>query len=128
MKLDIANLSHQKDEGTTLTITEVTLRDYILEYVIGDNLFGFLNWVSREWMYSVRWGPVDPEWGFADKSLGSKMFALAQSVGGGFGAWKRGRKIFAFHVTPEWVREHYPNVGYPFDGSELDDEDDTEKG
>ena len=126
MKIHLAELSHQKDEGTTHAITEVTLRDYLLEYVVGDNLFGLLNWMSREWTYSVRWGPVDPEWGFAEKSLGSKLCDLAQWAGGGFGAYRRSRTIAKLPVTAEWVREHYPQAGYPFDGSELDDDEEND--
>ena len=126
MKIKIANLSHQKDEGTTLAITEMTLRDYLLEYVVGDNLFGLLNWISRDWMYNVRWGPVDPEWDFAEKSLGSKMFAFAQWAGGGFGAYRRSRDIARFPVTAEWVREHFPEAGWPFDGSELEDDEEND--
>lgn len=124
MKFNIAHLSFQKDIGPHITVVETTLEDFVLQYVIGDNLFGFLNWVSRDWMYNVRWGPVDEDFGFAEKSLGAKMFAFAQYTGGGFGAWKRERKIDKFPVTREWVQEHIPDSAtWPW----MDDEEDTEK-
>lgn len=128
MKFKLAHMSYQKDIGPHITVVETTLRDFILQYVVGDNLFGFLSWLSRDWMYSVRWGPLDPEFGFADKSLGSKLFALSQWAGGGFGAWRREQTLGTLPVTKQWVEEHIPGASeWPWtdDDSELDDEDVT---
>lgn len=121
MKMKIAHLGHQIDEGSFITIAEVSLTDLILQYYIGDELFGFLNWLHRDWMYSIRWGKIDPEYEIAEKSLGSKLFALAQWAGNGFGAYRRERDIAHLPVSSEWVREHFPNAGWPWDGSELDE-------
>ena len=117
MKFNIAQLVHGKD-GSAVLIEEVALRDYLMEYVVGDNLFGLLNWVHRDWMYSVRWGPEDPEFGFAEKSLGAKLFSLAQWTAGGFGAYRKARRVAQFPVSYEWVREHMPDAGWPWDGTD----------
>jgi hypothetical protein len=75
----------------------------------------------------VRWGPKDPEYGISFHSLGSKLFDLAQWAGGGFGAHRRERDVASIPVSYDWVREHYPAAGWPWDGSELEEgEDDQE--
>jgi hypothetical protein len=117
MKVHVARLSHQKDEGTTLRIEEVALRDLVLESA-GDAAFGLLTWLHRDWLYAIRWGRTDPEYGFADRSLGSKLHDLTQWAGGGFGAWRRARHVARIPVSPQWVRLHFPDAGWLWDGSD----------
>jgi hypothetical protein len=113
MKTWVADLSHNKDEGTYLTIREASLASLVLQDV-GDSVFGLLNWAHRDWMYSLRWGKADPQWGFADKSAGSKLHDLAQWAGGGFGSFRRDKDIAHLPVTRAWVREHCPDAGWPW--------------
>jgi hypothetical protein len=120
--LHIACLQHQKDTGNTLVIGEVTLRHLVREH-IGETVFGLLNQVGFEWAYKVRWGPVDPEFGIADKSLGCKLFAFGQWAANGFQKYTPAREVASFPVTPEWVREHLPKVGWPFNSDDPDAED-----
>lgn len=124
MKIRIARLSHSLAEGTFLTIEEMSLTSLILQDCLGDSLFGLLSCIDYEWTYAIRWGETDPEWGFADKSLGSKLSNLAQWAGSGFGAFRKVRDVAHVPVSAAWVHEHYPNAGFPFDGSELPDDHD----
>jgi hypothetical protein len=121
----VASLSHHIERGTTVEIEEVTFRHLCVDH-LGDWLFGAMSHVQYDWMYSVRWGRVDPDWGFADRSLGHLLFSLSQWCGTAFGSWNKRKKIASFPVTPEWVREHMPELGWPWDGSELDCEEDSQ--
>lgn len=116
------SLSNSLAEGTTVRLAETTLWYLFLE-ALGDNLFGLLS-RAPEWLYEIRWGPKDPEWGIADRSLGSRLYILSQWCGGAFGTWNKRRHVASFPVTSDWVREHFPDAGWPFDGSDPEDEED----
>lgn len=120
MKIRRAFLGHNL-QGAFISITEISFKDLILMDLIGDNLYGFLSQIHRDWMYNIRWGPVDPEWEFADKSLGSKFLDFTQWTGSGFGAFRREKTLAEIPVTSEWVQEHFPDAGWPWDGSDLDE-------
>lgn len=117
--MNVASLCHQKT-GTTLEIEEVTLRRLVWEHA-GETVFGLLHRIGYEWAYSVRWGPKDPEFDYADRSLGHLLFSFGQWSANGFRKFKPPRLVASFEVTPEWVREHYPDAGWPWDGSDLED-------
>lgn len=118
----VASLCHHIEEGTTVRIEEVSLWHLYKEH-LGDWVFGAMSRIQYDWMYEVRWGRKDPDWGLADHSLGHLLFAFSQWCGNGFGHWHDRKLIASFPVTPEWVREHMPELGWPWDGSELDCEE-----
>jgi hypothetical protein len=91
---------------------------------IGDEAFGLLmRLCNNDWAYALRWGPEDPEYGFASRSLGSKLFDLAQWCAGGYGSWKKRRPVATIPVSYAWVRENWPDAGWPWDGSDLDEDE-----
>ena len=116
----VAVLSHQKDEGTTLRIEEARLRDLVREQA-GSTVFGAVTcipaWLDN-FLYQVRWGRKDPEYGIAERSLGHLLFRFGQWAGCGFGM-RDSRIIDKFPVTGEWVQKHFPDVGWPWDGTEY---------
>ncbi len=117
-KIRVAQLSHSKAEGTTLSIEETTLSGLAREHV-GDCLFGLTGRISYDWLYEVRWGPKDANCGISFRSLGSALFSLGQWFGGwGYGSR---RHISSIPVTSDWVNENFPGAGWPWDGSELED-------
>lgn len=120
-KIHVIRLSHSQAEGTFLTIEDMSLTSLVFQDYLGDSLFGLLSFMTCEWMYGVRWGPVDPEWGIADRSLGSKLFSLSQWAGSGFGAFRRVQDVAHIPVSEEWVREYFPDAGWPWGGTGLDE-------
>lgn len=120
MRRVMAHLSYQKDTLTSLSLEETTTWQLVLED-IGDGAFGLLAHLCNDWAYSIRWGPKDPEYGISFHSLGSKLFDLSQWCGGGFGSWKKHRQVAEIPVSFDWVREHMPEAGWPWDGSDPED-------
>lgn len=123
MKVDVARLAYQKDEKTTLQIYEVPLSSLVLDSLanaICDH-FWHIFCSPPEWAYEVRWGPKDEEFEIADKSLGHHWFNFGQWV---LGFEDRGsRRIGSIPVSFDWVKEHMPDAGWPWDGSDSEDEE-----
>lgn len=97
-------------------VQEVPL--YICEGI--EKVTGFCLIAPPGWMYKLRWGPCDEEYGLADRSIGHITFMFGQWFGSGFGAWKHEKTLGKFPVTAEWVKEHCPDAGWPWDGSDID--------
>lgn len=126
-EVDVAHLSYQKDDKTTVSIETKSLLDVILESM-GDALVDITHPVfcePPEWTYKVRWAEPDED-GWTEASLGYVLHSIGQYVGGGFNAYRRARKVASIPVSFEWVRKHYPDAGWPWDGSDHDDEDEDE--
>lgn len=125
MGIHTATLSYQKDKGVTLNIQNRPLYALVAEHV-GDEVYHLLVCVAPEWLYKVRWGKADED-GWTDRSLGSQAYRLGQWAAGGFGAWRKSAPVAEIPVTYAWVREHMPDVGWPWDGSDPDDEEAAEE-
>lgn len=100
-----------------MEIEETTTTGVVME-TLGDLAFGLAGELFRPgmgWLYEVRWGPKDEEFGLADKSLGHVAFDFAQWCGGGFGWWSKRKRIARIPVSADWVREHYPVAAAEWD-------------
>lgn len=119
-----ATLSYQRDLGTHISLDERPLWALLAER-LGEgacaNLTGHLFCCNiPEWTAKLRWGPEDED-GYTDKCVFHYMYTLGQWMSLGFGAWRHSRHIADIPVTPEWVAGNYPDAGWPWDGSELDE-------
>ena len=118
-KINIATLTYQIDEGTNAEVEETTLFGLALEYV-GDTLFGLtMRLCNNNWSYEVRWGPKDPDYGLADRSLGHVLYAFSQWCGNW--GYKRRKPVIKLPVPADskWAKD----AGWPWDGSELEDDE-----
>ena len=104
----IAELSFQKDRGPHLEIEEQSLPGLVLES-IGDSLFGLLSY-APDFLYELRWGPKDPEFGIADRSVGHLLYTFGQWCGLGFGAHAKRGKVVSIPLTTEQVQEAFPSL------------------
>lgn len=120
--VSIASLCMQKDEGTTIQVSRVPLAALAAEH-LSDVLceaLGTRLCSPPDAAYRLRWGPVD-DLGIAVKSAGHLWYS--------FGEWlhtltfKHETHVATLPVTAEWVREHYPDAGWPWDGSDLEEQE-----
>jgi hypothetical protein len=122
--IDTASLSYGRD-GSFIELHERPLWAVVVEMAgetVTSNLTGHLFCCNiPEWAWKLRWGPLDDD-GWTDKNIGHCMYELGQWVGMGFGAWKQSRLVARLPVTSAWVREHYPDAGWPWDGSSPDED------
>jgi hypothetical protein len=118
-----AGLMYSRD-GAAIEISERPIWAVIAEQV-GETMdtltFHLFCCRTPGWTYKIRWGPKDPIYDIADKSLGHIMFRLGQWMASGFGTWNQQHRIASIPVSDEWVREHYPDAGWPWDGSSEDE-------
>lgn len=120
--IETASLSHSQ-RGTFIDLNERPLWAVAAE-MIGENLVSATGHLLccniPEWAFKLRWGPLDGD-GWTDKNIGHYMYMLGQWTQLGFGAWRQSRHIGKLPVTTEWVQEHYPDAGWPWDGSSIDE-------
>ncbi len=127
-----ATLSYQKDLGSHIELERRPTWAVLAEQV-GENLCssvtGHLFCCNQpEWTWNLRWGPLDED-GWTPRSLGHYMSTFGSWMSMGFGAHKVGTRIAAIPVTVEWVKTHYPDAGWPWDGSSaLDLEEEVNDG
>lgn len=119
------NLVHSL-EGTSVSLEEVPFWAWAAQHA-GDNfcwltekLTGFCFLSPPEWMFRLRWGKLDDD-GYTARNVGHYMWAFGNALCSGFGAYRREKKITSLPVSYDWVREHQPDAGWPWDGSELEE-------
>jgi hypothetical protein len=119
-------LSHSKD-GTSVSLEEVPFWAWAVQ-AAGDELCylteqatGFCFIAPPEWMFRLRWGRLDGD-GYTSRNLGSKVWDFGNALLSGFGAWHLQKTIARLPVSYDWVREHQPDAGWPWDGTDDDDE------
>jgi len=108
MKIRMAFLVYQRDE-VRVEITDVSLRSAVVPELVGAVCMKLGDRLCSppDWAYRVRWGPEDPEFGFADKSLGSLWYRFGQWSHLLF--WNEQEVVATIPVTHEWVRENWPD-------------------
>lgn len=124
------SMGHSKD-GTEIDLHEVPLRDFLLleasEWLLDKThpLFCCSDW---PWAWKIAWAPPpegeEPDeegWVYNPNTLGHALHLIGNRLAGGFGAIRKYRRVARIPVTPEWVREHIPGAGWPFDGSSGDE-------
>lgn len=125
--MQIASLSHSL-EGTEVRIDETPWWVLIADRV-GEEIGHHLRLLEPpEWTYLIKWGPYTDTWmengkrkGWTEKSLGFLIGHFGQWVACGFGAWRHTRHTASIPVSYEWVQEHFPDAGWPWDGSSEDE-------
>lgn len=109
---ETAHLTYGR-EGRFLEIEERPITAILLEKIGGwfmsDATFHIFCCRQPEWSYRIRWGEADED-GWTEQSLGHLMFRVGQAASGGWGAWKKTRRIAAIPVSIEWIKDHYPNL------------------
>ena len=124
--MNVWGLSHSK-EGTSVSLEEVPLWAWLAQEAcegfcaLTEKLTGFCFISPPEWMFRLRWGRLDAD-GYTSRCAGSVLWRFGQALCGGFGAYRRQKTLTCVSVSYEWVREHQPDAGWPWDGTE--DEDD----
>ena len=123
--MKVWHLTHSL-EGTSVTLTEVPFWAWAAQYLAdeaeGRHFPGFCLIDPPAWAWDIQWGEAEED-GYNPHTLGSVIWRFGQAMLGGFGAWKHEKDIVSLPVSYEWVREHCPDAGWPWDGSD-DDEDD----
>lgn len=127
---DVWTLSHGQD-GTTVDLHEVPVWAYLAEqaseWVLTAThpLFCCGDW---PWAWKIAWAPPPPGekpdedgWVYNPHTLGHALHSFGNQLAGGFGAWRRYKTKARIPVPPDWVREHIPDAGWPFDGSSGDE-------
>jgi hypothetical protein len=132
MKIDVAHLQHSR-RGTELVVMKTPLHALLLDD-LGDGVLGAVRHRLccrvPEWLFRIHWGEPDPDDELEDgrpyypHSAGRYAYDLGSWIGSGFGTWRKPKEIAKIPVTSEWVREHYPELGWPWDGSEDKEDDD----
>ena len=120
-KITVAVLSRSAS-GTFVELTERPLHA-----LLADELGEALTEVTvhllcckiPDWTAKIRWGREDED-GYTDRSLYHQLYRFGSWAQLGFGTWRKERLIAMFPVSDEWVQEHYPDAGWPFDGSSGD--------
>ena len=121
----IWTLTHSRD-GTAVSLTEVPFWAWAAQElgegfcVLSEKTAGFSPISPPQWMFALRWGRLDAD-GYTERSAGHVVWKFGQALCSGFGAYHREKDIDHLPVTGEWVREHQPGAGWPWDGSEAGD-------
>jgi hypothetical protein len=125
----IWSLTHSL-EGTSVRLTEVPFwalaAQYLAEEAESRHFAGFCMLDPPEWTWNIRWGDPEED-GYNPRTLGSVIWRFGNALLSGFGAYKHEKDIVSIPVSYEWVREHFPDAGGPWDGS-WKDEDDRDQG
>jgi hypothetical protein len=128
--ISVWNLTHSQN-GTSVEVKEVSLWAYLIDQVsdwlleITHPVFCCSDW---EWTWKLAWAPPpedekpdDDGYIYNPHTLGHFLHMIGHKLGGGFGMWKRYKTIGDIPVTAEWVQEHIPDAGWPWDGSSGDE-------
>lgn len=124
------SLSYGQD-GTTVSLTEVPFWAWAAQEigegldVLSEKVTGLCLINPPEWMFALRWGALDED-GYTPRSAGSVLYRFGQQLMNGFGAYRREKTIAHLPVSSEWVREHRPDAGWPWDGTDSETEHDGE--
>jgi hypothetical protein len=122
----IWSLVHSR-EGTSVELKEIPWWVHTAE-IAGDAIMG---WVCDhtdhflceppDWLWDMGWGRYNWEDSAWEHSMGDFLWRFSSWVICGFGLWRRGKTVTTIPVTYEWVREHFPGAGLPWDGSDDDE-------
>lgn len=122
-------LSHGRD-GTAVELQEVPLWALLLTEA-GEWLADASHPVfccQPEWTFKLTYAPPDEDEEpdedgevYNSHTLGAALFRFGNWLINPFGAYRHYVTKVSLPVTPEWVQEHMPDAGWPWDGSSGDE-------